>query len=97
MDERAQFLLRRRICGDTHQRRIFFQSLAVRIAQHFEIKRFLIAKMVVDCGDVCARAPTNLTHRRIAETDFRKNRARRVQQMVARFIRAGFGEFSGHI
>jgi hypothetical protein len=54
--------------GDAEQRRIFFQRPACDVAQHFGVKRLLVAKMVIDGGDVRARAAANLPHRRIAES-----------------------------
>ena len=87
-DEECGFMLED-IGRDAEQRRIFFQRLAVRVAQHFRVKRFLVAKMIIDRRDVRARAPANLAHRRIAKTNLRKNLARRLQKLAARFVGTG--------
>ena len=89
--ERAQFFLRRRVGGNVQQRRIFFVRPAVRIAQHLRVKRLLVAEMVVDGGDVRARAPADFAHRCVAEAGLGKHRARRLQKLAAGLgrVRAG--------
>ena len=66
----------------------FSSALLLGITQNLGVKRLLVAKMVIDGGNIRARAAADFAHGRVAEAGFGEHPARRLQKLAARFIMA---------
>lgn len=87
--ERVQPLFRRGFGRQAHVGRIFFQAETKTLGEHSGVKAVLVAKVIIDGGDIGARALADFPHGGRVKPDFGEDLAGGFEEVLARRVLRG--------